>query len=101
MKIVKKENPRDLGTEAGKAAAQLIRESIREKGVSNVILATGTSQFDTLRQLLEEGIDWSKVNVFHLDEYINLPATHPASFRKYLKERFIEKVGQLGSITLI
>lgn len=101
MKIVRKENPKELGTAAGKAAAQLIREAINEKGIANMILATGTSQFETLRQLLEEDIDWSKVNVFHLDEYIDLPVTHPASFRKYLKERFVAKVDSLGSITLI
>ncbi|MEZ4902344.1 MAG: glucosamine-6-phosphate deaminase [Spirosomataceae bacterium] len=56
------------------------------------MLATGTSQFGVLNQLSESAIDWSQVTMFHLDEYIGLPLAHPASFRKYLKERFIDKV---------
>src|SRR5690606_509060 len=97
MKVLQLENPQDLGNSAGKAAAAIIDESIIEKGFANVILATGTSQFETLQQLIEEDIDWGKVNIFHLDEYINIPISHPASFRKYLKERFIEKVGSVGA----
>jgi len=92
----------ELGKAAGEAAAQLIREAIATNGYANVILATGVSQFDTLKQLLaEKEIDWSKVIMFHLDEYIGLPITHPASFRKYLKERFIEKVPDLKAAYLI
>jgi len=101
MKVFQLENPQDLGNSAGKAAAAIIDESIIEKGFANVILATGTSQFETLQQLIEEDIDWGKVNIFHLDEYINIPISHPASFRKYLKERFIEKVGSVGAVYLI
>jgi glucosamine-6-phosphate deaminase len=101
MKVVQTENPQELGTAAGKAAALLIRKSIQKKGFSNVILATGTSQFETLRQLIDEKIEWGKVNIFHLDEYIDIPVSHPASFRKYLKERFIDKVGSVGSVYLI
>ncbi|MEX2591768.1 MAG: glucosamine-6-phosphate deaminase [Anditalea sp.] len=101
MKVIQSDDPRELGTAAGKTAAALIRESIKEKGFANVILATGTSQFETLRQLLEEGIDWQKVNVFHLDEYIGISISHPASFRKYLKERFTDKIDSLGSVYLI
>ncbi len=82
--------------------APLIRQAIAEKGAANIILATGTSQFETLNQLIsEQGIDWSRVVMFHLDEYIGLPVTHPASFRKYLKERFIEKVPSLKAAHLI
>ena len=76
-------------------AARLIREAIETNGTANIILATGTSQFETLNQLVSEDIDWSKVTMFHLDEYIGLPITHPASFRKYLQERFISKVSSL------
>lgn len=102
MKIVISNNPEELGKAAGSAAAALIREAIAEKGSANIILATGTSQFQTLNQLVTEpGIDWSKVVMFHLDEYIGLPVTHPASFRKYLKERFIEKVPSLKAAHLI
>jgi glucosamine-6-phosphate deaminase len=81
-----------LGKAAGIQAAQLIRTAIKTNGAANIILATGTSQFETLAQLVNEDIDWSKVIMFHLDEYIGLPITHPASFRKYLLERFISKV---------
>lgn len=96
------ENAEALGKAAGTQAADLIRKAIAEKGSANIIVATGTSQFETLKQLIaEEGIDWSKVTMFHLDEYIDLPITHPASFRKYLKERFLEKLPPLAAAYLI
>ncbi|SHM60541.1 glucosamine-6-phosphate deaminase [Chitinophaga jiangningensis] len=101
MKVIRSHDPKALGTMAGKAAAALIRDTIREKGTANIILATGTSQFETIHQLIREDIDWSKVNMFHLDEYIALPETHPASFRKYLKERFLEKVPPLKNAYLV
>ncbi|MFN3759307.1 MAG: glucosamine-6-phosphate deaminase [Algoriphagus aquaeductus] len=95
-------NPVELGQKAGKTGAELIRKAIETQGFANIILATGTSQFQTLKQLLaEKDIDWSKVTVFHLDEYIGLPITHPASFRKYLVERFFNHVPQLKSYHLI
>lgn len=95
-------SPAELGVQAGKAAAQLIKETLASKGVANIILATGTSQFETLKQLLAEpGIDWKNVTLFHLDEYIGLPITHPASFRKYLSERFVSKVPALKAAHLI
>lgn len=101
MKINISKDPSELGKTAGSTAGELIRAAIAEKGTSNIILATGTSQFETLNQLVHEpDIDWSKVAVFHLDEYIGLSITHPASFRKYLKERFINRLS-LGSIFLI
>jgi len=102
MKIQISSGPAELGKHAGTAAASLIRETITAKGGASVILATGTSQFETLNQLLtDHDIDWSKVTMFHLDEYIGLPVTHPASFRKYLKERFISKVPALKAAHLI
>ena len=102
MEIIVKNSPKELGIAAGKSGAALIRQVIAENGFANIILATGTSQFETLNQLLTEtGIDWSKVTMFHLDEYIGLPVTHLASFRKYLKERFISKVPPLKEVNLI
>ncbi len=102
MTINIKEDPIALGISSGKKAADLIRESIKEKGSANIILATGTSQFETLNQLIiEREIDWSKVTLFHLDEYLDLPATHPASFRKYIRERFLEKLSPLKAAHLI
>lgn len=102
MKIIVAENAATLGTQAGTLAASLIKDAIAEQGNANIILATGTSQFQTLQQLIaDKGIDWSKVVMFHLDEYIDLPETSGASFRKYLKERFIEKVPTLKAVHLI
>jgi len=93
MKIDISENKDELGKKSGTAAAEKIRESIRERGTANIILATGASQFETLETLLAaDGIDWTKVVFFHLDEYLNLPETHPASFRKFLRERFIDRL---------
>lgn len=102
MKVLIKPDPVELGKAAGKVAAELIRKTIAEKQQVNIILATGLSQFETLKQLVsEKDIDWSKVVMFHLDEYIDLPESSPASFRKYLKDRFISKVPALKESYLI
>ena len=102
MEIIVTKDVRELGKAAGSAAAALIRQAIRENGTANIIMATGTSQFETIHQLiLEKGIDWSKVVMFHLDEYIRLPITSNASFRKYLKERFLDKLPALKGAHLI
>ena len=102
MEIIITSDAKELGHAAGHAAAALIRRSISEKGSANIILATGTSQFETLNQLISEpGIDWSNVVMFHLDEYIGLPSTAKASFRNYLKERFIDKIPSLKAAHLI
>jgi glucosamine-6-phosphate deaminase len=82
----------ELGQEAATYSAHIINRAITEKGKARIILSTGASQFDTLEALIKSDIDWNKVEMFHLDEYINLPISHPASFRKYLKERFIDKI---------
>ena len=82
----------ECGMLAAKFAAGKIRKAIAEQGECRIILATGASQFEMLSALLEEkDIDWSAVTMFHLDEYVGLPASHPASFRKYLTDRFISK----------
>jgi glucosamine-6-phosphate deaminase len=89
----------DMAAAAGHCAAQVIRKAIKEKGQANVILATGASQFDMLRNLVvRPGIDWLRVVMFHLDEYIGVRADHPASFRKYLQERFVDRVAPLQSV---
>ena len=89
-----------LGRAAAVKSRDVINKAIEEKGKARIILSTGMSQFETLSALIEENIDWSKVEMFHLDEYVDLPETHIASFRKYLKERFISKVN-LGSYHLV
>ncbi|MCF0073734.1 glucosamine-6-phosphate deaminase [Dyadobacter sp. CY261] len=102
MKVIISETKEELGQNAGAYAATIIRETLGRQGYANVILATGTSQFETLNQLTtERDIAWSKVTMFHLDEYIGLPATHPASFRKYLSERFLSQVAPLKAVYLI
>ena len=100
MKIEIYNTPHELGAAAAKHAASLLQQTIKTNGTANIILATGTSQFETLKHLVNEDVDWSKVTMFHLDEYIGLPITHPASFRKYLQERFISKVN-LKNVYLI
>ena len=96
MRIVISRTAEELGVRAAEASASIIREAIAAKGHARIILSTGASQFETLEHLVKADIDWSKVEMFHLDEYVDLPETHPASFRKYLKERFVAKtnVGQ-------
>jgi len=84
-----------LGKAAAAKAASYIKTAIAAKGKANIILATGASQFEMLGELVKAEIDWSKVEAFHLDEYVGLPSSHPASFRKYLKERFADKVPSL------
>jgi glucosamine-6-phosphate deaminase len=75
-------------------AAATIREAISQRGEARIIAATGASQFDFLDALTKiPGIDWSSVEMFHLDEYVGMSDKAPASFCKYLKERLINKVG--------
>lgn len=81
-----------LGKSAASFTAELLNKAIAEKGSARIVLSTGASQFDTLAALVEEKVDWSKVEMFHLDEYVALPENHMASFRKYLKEKFTSKV---------
>ncbi len=79
-----------MGAAAAARGADKIREAIAARGQANIIIATGASQFSMLQNLIKaSGIDWSKVVMFHLDEYVGLPESHPASFRKYIKERFV------------
>ena len=79
-----------LGARAAALGAQAIREAQSRFGHANIIVATGASQFEMLQNLVAaEGIDWSKVTAFHLDEYVGLTEEHPASFRRYLRLRFL------------
>jgi glucosamine-6-phosphate deaminase len=83
-----------LGRAAADHAARSLRRVIHDQGNARIIAATGASQFEFLDALTSApDIDWSRIEVFHLDEYVGLPATHPASFRKYLFERLIHKTG--------
>lgn len=83
-----------LSEAAAEQAAEAIRRAMAESGRARIIAATGASQFDFLQALTSKTeIDWQRVEMFHLDEYVGLPISHPASFRKYLLERLIEPTG--------
>lgn len=97
MRLVIEQEKPEMGRRAAAGAARLIRAAVAGRGRAGLIVATGASQFEMLDHLVrEEGVDWAKVTVFHLDEYLGLPATHPASFRRYLKERFADRLPTLG-----
>lgn len=100
MKIVISKTSDELGRRAAAETAKIINAAIAKNGRARIALSTGASQFDTLKHLVEEKVDWSKVEMFHLDEYVNMPDTHPASFRKYLKERFVEKTN-VGKVNFV
>ena len=93
MKIIVEKNKKDLGQRAAEHGAGLLRKALKNSGRANIIVATGASQFEMLANLVKaDGIAWNNVTAFHLDEYVGLPITHPASFRKYLWERFVSKL---------
>ena len=88
------DDPAALAAAAARDAAGRIRNAIRERGRARIVAATGASQIAFLDALVREpGVEWDKVEMFHLDEYIGLPIDHPASFRKYLLERLIGPAG--------
>jgi glucosamine-6-phosphate deaminase len=83
----------ELGRRAAADGAEVIRRAIADRGRANIILATGVSQFEVLGALVAvAGIDWGRVTAFHLDEYIGMRPSHPASFRRYLNERFVGRL---------
>jgi glucosamine-6-phosphate deaminase len=93
MEVIVSSSAEELGKESARMGADAIRTAISERGEASIIVATGVSQFATLAALLTEpDIDWTKVTGFHLDEYIGLPVSHPASFRGYLKKRLVDLV---------
>ena len=93
MQVVISKTKPEMGRIAAEAGAEKIRQAIASKGVANIVVATGMSQFEVLAELVAApDVDWSRVTGFHLDEYVGMPITHPASFRKYLKERFVDKL---------
>lgn len=92
MEVFIHQSKEELGKAAAAKGADLIRKSLEKKGHASIIVATGTSQFEMLNALIREDVDWSGVSAFHLDEYIGIPPDHPASFRLYLKDRFVDQV---------
>lgn len=95
MKTIIGKDKTDMAAKAADFAAERIRKVIADRGEARVIVATGASQFEFLEALVKEpGIDWTKVTGFHLDEYVGLPVSHRASFRNYMRERFVSKTPQ-------
>lgn len=84
--------PAELGIQAAGAIAALLNEAVNSQGHARLVLSTGASQFETLDALIGLDVPWERIEMFHLDEYVALPESHPASFRKYLKERFVSRV---------
>lgn len=84
--------PAELGIQAADAIAALLNEAVNSQGHARLVLSTGASQFETLDALTGLDVPWNQIEMFHLDEYVALPQSHPASFRKYLKERFVSRV---------
>src|SRR6266446_3821805 len=88
------DDKREMAKVAAGQAASDLRQAIREQGKARIIAATGAAQFEFLEALTSlPGIDWKRVEMFHLDEYVGLPASHPASFCRFLQERLIQKTG--------
>jgi glucosamine-6-phosphate deaminase len=92
MEVAILESRRALGKAAAGKGARLIDGAISRNGAATIVVATGTSQFEMLSELVKADLDWTRVTAFHLDEYIGIPASHKASFRRYLKERFVDLV---------
>lgn len=92
MEITISATEQESGRKAAEVGIAQIKMALASRGEARIIIATGASQFEMFNVLVEADIDWSKITVFHLDEYIGIEETHPASFRKYLKERFEDKL---------
>ena len=93
---------KDLGKSAAEYVANILKAKIEKNGSARIVLSTGASQFDTIEALVAiPDIKWECVEMFHLDEYVDLPVTHVASFRKYLQERFVDKVGTLKAVHFV
>ncbi|MBH54781.1 MAG: glucosamine-6-phosphate deaminase [Opitutaceae bacterium] len=82
----------EMGAAAAATGTQRLHNAIMETGAAAMIVATGASQFEMLDSLSKADLDWSSITGFHLDEYVGLSIDHAASFRKYLKERFVDKL---------
>jgi len=92
LKVAIYDEPISMGKASADFVEEKLTEAIEQNGAANLILATGASQFSFLKALKEREIDWQHITVFHLDEYKGISDQHPASFRKYLKERILDEV---------
>jgi len=98
-KVEIRASPSALGAAAAERAAQLIRTAVEDHGRARVIVATGNSQIPLVEALVKQDLDWNRVEIFHMDEYAGIKADHPASFRRWIKERVEENVQPARRIT--
>ena len=94
MKIVRQETVKEIAKLAAVQAAEIVNDAISRNGIARILLSTGASQFEFFEEFVKQDIDWTKVEMFHLDEYVGVDESHKASFVKYLKERFEKKLPQ-------
>ena len=93
MKTIICKSKRDMAEQAAADGAEAIRAAIRRKGRSTIVVPTGASQIEMLAALVAApDVEWDKVTAFHLDEYVGIPLSHPASFRRFLHERFLARL---------
>jgi glucosamine-6-phosphate deaminase len=101
MKVIVHDNGDALGASAARQGAAAIAEALEQGGKATIIVATGASQFAMLERLVSYDLDWAQVSVFHLDEYVGLQSSHPASFRRYLRERFVDRLPPLAEFVAV
>lgn len=92
MKLIIRPTKEEMGALAAKHAAKLVNDAIEKRGYARILLSTGASQFPFFKEFVKESIDWSRVEMFHLDEYVGISEEHPASFKRYLLDRFVNVV---------
>ena len=101
MRVTIHDDPVSLGRAAADEGAGAIRAAIEARGAATVVVATGASQFEMLSHLVTLPLDWSRITAFHLDEYVGIGRDHPASFRRYLRERLVERVDGLREFVAV
>lgn len=92
MKLIISQTKEELGAASAKQAARVINEAIARQGYARILLSTGASQFPFFEEFVKAEVDFSKVEMFHLDEYVGISEEHPASFKRYLLDRFVNRV---------
>ena len=92
MKLIISNTKEELGKASAIHAAKLVNDAITKQGYARILLSTGASQFPFFVEFVKQNIDWSKVEMFHLDEYVGISEEHPASFKRYLLDRFVNVV---------
>lgn len=93
MHVIIAQDRNELGKTTAERAAQVLRKGLSTQAICNLVVATGSSQFEVLENLIQQpGIDWTRVSGYHLDEYLGIDRSHSASFCGYLKARFVDRV---------